>query len=252
MLGEIGTLTWTRRTNGKLTRGERARYIAAVLAVQARATPLLLASRAGWRSRHPTALADIEPPDSALARDVIEACTELLPRFVLEHSFRSFLYARALATREGVSPDEELMFVATMFHDAGALEPDMRAGGRCFTLGGAEQAEEQLRAAGFPPEACDAVSEAITLHINPEVSRRHGELAHCVHDGVLLDVVGLRGWELERDAIRAVRERHPRLDATRQLTGLVRAQAKAIPACRIAAALQAGFGVALKFGPWQD
>ena len=87
---------------------------------------------------------------------------------------------------------------------------------------------------------------------SPSVPRSHGDLAHVVHDGVLLDVVGLRGWQLEREAISAVRERHPRLDATRRLADLLRAQAKAIPQCRAAAALQAGFGVALKLGPWQD
>ena len=29
VLGEIGTLAWTRRTNGRLSRSERLRYVAA-------------------------------------------------------------------------------------------------------------------------------------------------------------------------------------------------------------------------------
>ena len=33
---------------------------------------------------------------------------------------------------------------------------------------------------------------------------------------------------------------------------LLAEQARAIPACRTAAALGAGFGLALKLGPWQD
>jgi hypothetical protein len=252
MLGEIGTFEWTRRTNGRLTRAERARYIAVVLGVQAKATPLLLASRLGWRSRRRAGLSDLDPPDSRVVRETAEACAELLPPFIVGHNYRSFLYARALAQLEGLRPDEEALFVAAMYHDAGALEPDLSDGGRCFTLSGAEQAEARLRDAGFPADSCELAADAVTLHANPTVSRKQGELAYVLHDGVLLDVVGLRSWQLEREAIRSVRERHPRLDATRRLGQLVKAQGDAIPACRIAAAFQAGFGLAMKLGPWQD
>ena len=42
--------------------------------------------------------------------------------------------------------------------------------------------------------------EAITLHLNPAVPREQGAVQHLTHDGVLLDVLGVRAWELDPEA----------------------------------------------------
>jgi hypothetical protein len=254
VIGEIGTLDWTRRTNGILSGRERARYMAAALAATGRASPRLLASRLGLRGRGRAGLdeAGLRPPDSKLAREAAEACEELMPRVIVEHNFRSFVYARALGALEAVEHDEELLFVATMYHDAGAMEPDLAEGGRCFTLRGAELAERRLADGGSAGERSRAAAEAITLHINPKVTAEQGPEAHLMHGGVLLDAVGLGYWQLERGTIEAVRAKHPRLGFSAEGGGLLRAQGRAIPDCRIAAAFRAGFGLALRLGPWQD
>lgn len=254
MLGEIGTLSWTRRTNGLLSRAERMRYVAAVVAEQARVAAPLLAFRLGRGARRQAAIGedDLRIPDSQVARDAVQTCDATQPRMIVEHNYRSFIFARALGSLAGVSHDAELLFVATMFHDAGAMEPDRSAGGRCFTLKGAADAESHLAGAGWEPDRCVAAAEAITLHLNPAVPLERGPEAHLMHDGVLLDAVGLRAWELRKDAIERVRARHPRLRFSQDGGRLLREQARAIPACRTAAALGAGFGLALRLGPWQD
>ena len=254
MLGEIGTLAWTRRTNGLLSRPERLRYVAAAVREQARAAAPLLAFRLG-RSSHRQAAIDedgLRIPDSQVARDAVQACTAVQPRMIIEHNYRSFIFARALGSLVGIGHDEELLFIATMFHDAGALEPDRADGGRCFTLRGAADAESHAAAAGWPAKRCAAAAEAITLHLNPSVSLERGPEAHLMHDGVLLDAVGLRAWDLRKDAIERVRSRHPRLRFSQEGGRLLAHQARAIPRCRTAAALGAGFGLALRLGPWQD
>ena len=254
MLGEIGTLAWTRRTNGLLTRPERVRYVAAAVSEQARAAAPLLAFRLGRGARRQAAIDEdgLRIPDSQVARDAAQACTAVQPRSIIEHNYRSFIFARALGSLAGVSHDEELLFVATMFHDAGAMQPDRSDGGRCFTLKGAADAESHLAAAGWPAERCAAAAEAITLHLNPAVPVERGPEAHLMHDGVLLDAVGVRAWQLRKDAIERVRARHPRLRFTQEGGRLLAEQARTIPGCRIAAAHGAGFGLALKLGPWQD
>ena len=241
MLGEIGTLSWTRRTNGLLSRAERMRYVAAVVAEQARVAAPLLAFRLGRGARRQAAIGedDLRIPDSQVARDAVQTCDATQPRMIVEHNYRSFIFARALGSLAGVSHDAELLFVATMFHDAGAMEPDRSAGGRCFTLKGAADAESHLAGAGWEPDRCVAAAEAITLHLNPAVPLE-------------LDAVGLRAWELRKDAIERVRARHPRLRFSQDGGRLLGEQARAIPACRTAAALGAGFGLALRLGPWQD
>ena len=249
MLGEIGTLAWTRRTNGLLSRRERIRYVAEVVREQARRGPRLLAWQLG-RGDGSGEIGDdsLRIPDSKLAREAVEACRPVQPPMVIEHNYRSFVYARALAALHRVAHDPELLFVAVMFHDQGVAEPE----GRCFTLRGAEEAESHLARAGRPPADCAAGAEAITLHLNPAVAPEQGAEAHLLHDGVLLDGVGLRAWELRREGIERVRARYPRLRFSQDGGRLLSQQARAIPRCRTAAALQSGFGLALRFGPWRD
>ena len=249
MLGEIGTLAWTRRTNGLLSRGERIRYVAAVAREQARRGPRLLA----WRLGRGDGSGEIDPdalriPDSKLAQETVEACRAVQPEMVIEHNYRSFVYARALAALDRIEHDPELLFVAVMYHDHGVAEPD----GRCFTLRGAEEAERHLERSGRPPAECAAGAEAITFHLNPAVAPEQGAEAHLLHDGVLLDGVGLRAWELRREAIERVRARYPRLRFSQDGAKLLSQQAREIPHCRTPAALQAGFGLALKLSPWRD
>jgi hypothetical protein len=254
VLREIGTLEWTRRTNGLLSRPERTRYMAAVVRVQARAAPRLLAYRLGWTSRRARATDDgaLAIPDSKIAQDAVAACRAVQADTVIQHSYRSFLYARALGALTRIEHDPELLFVATMFHDQGVMEPDLTDGGRCFTLRGAADAEAHLAANGRPSADCASAAEAITLHINPAVPLEQGPEAHLMHDGVLLDLAGARAWELRRETVENVRSRHPRLRFSQEGRRLLGAEARAIPRCRAAAAFGAGFGLAVRLGPWRD
>jgi hypothetical protein len=239
VLGEIGTLAWTRRTNGLLSRPERARYIAATLREQARQGPRLLAWRLGRDGKGDIGEESLRIPDSSQAREALEVAKAVQTRSLVEHSLRSFVYARALGAINRLDHDPEPMFVAAVLHDQGAVETTSR----CFTLAGADEAERL----GGPSAA-----EAITLHINPNVPPEQGPEAHLLHDGVLLDAVGLRAWELRRDAIERVRARHPRLRFSQEASRLLSEQARALPKCRTAAAMRAGFGVTLKLAPWRD
>jgi hypothetical protein len=252
ILGDIGTLGWAKRTNGILGRGERARFVAAILLEQGRATPRVLAVRAGvGKRRAGPDPSELTPPDSALAREVIDVCAGELAEAVVEHSYRSYLYARALAVVDGIECDEEATFAGAMLHDYGIKDiPQLRD--RCFTLPGAERAEELGEGAGWEAERTHAAAEAITLHLNPVVPVEQGAVQHLVHDGVLLDAVGLRAAELDAEGIRHVRERHPRLGFNRVGLDALREHGRSVAGCRTEAVVRTGFGLALRLGPWQD
>jgi hypothetical protein len=247
LLGEIGTIEWSRRTRGILGRGEKARYLAATVLTTSRALPRLLLSRAGRRGSGPDP-SQLAPPDTAFARDVVEACAELEP-MVIEHSYRSFLFARALGMAEGIACDEEALFVAAMFHDWAFSTMD-RLSDCCFTFAGAEVAGEFLEGSPLSPELRHDVLDAITLHFNPAVPPEQGAVQHLAHDGILLDVVGVRSWELDPAGVGRVAERHPRHGFTVRGEPLLRAHARRVSGCRVGAAFLAGFGPALKTSPW--
>jgi hypothetical protein len=248
LLGEIGTIEWSRRTKGILGRGERARYIAAFTLALMTATPRLMAAKAGMRGSGPDP-SELTPPDTPFAKDVVEACTELGP-MVLEHSYRSYIYGRALGVANGIECDEEALFAATMFHDYGFKGIEQLTD-RCFTAAGAESAEEFLEGSSLTEGSRHDVLDAITLHFNPTVRPQQGAVQHLTHDGVLLDVVGARSWELDPAGVRRVAERHPRHGFTVDAEPVLRGHVGRVPGCRVAAAFRAGFGQALTLSAWR-
>lgn len=248
LLGEIGTLEWARRTNGILGRGEKARFLAAVVLRTSRVLPRLLAMRAGLRGSGPDP-SKLTPPDTPFAREVVEACSALEPT-VIEHSYRSYLYGRALGLAEGIECDEEALFAATMFHDL-AFPAMESLTDKCFTLAGAEGAEPVLSRSSLPESTRSDVLEAITMHINPAVPPEQGAVQHLTHDGVILDVLGVRAWELDPEGVQRVARDHPRLGFTLAAEPVLHGHGRRVHGCRAGALFLAGFGPALKTSPWR-
>lgn len=251
LLGEIGTIEWTRRTKGILGRGERARFIAAVVLRTARELPRLLGLRSsGGAGRAGADPSRLTPPDTPFAREVLDACAELEP-MVIEHGYRSYLFGRALGQAEGLECDPEALFAATMFHDfafarIGEIERE------CFTLAGAEEAARLLASSSLGEDRHRDVLDAITLHLNPTVPRERGAVQHLAHDGIGLDVLGMRAWELDREGIGRTFERHPRHGFNRKAIPLLRTNGRRAPGCRAAALFASGFGRAAKASPWHS
>lgn len=248
LLGDIGTIEWSRRTRGILGRGERARFFAATVLRTSRALPRLLASRGGSRGSGPDP-SKLAPPDTPFARDVVAACKDLDP-MVIEHGYRSYLFGRALGEAEGLHCDEEALFAATMFHDY-AFETMGELRDRCFTFAGAEVAARFLESSPLSATARHDVLDAITLHLNPHVPPEQGPVQHLAHDGIVLDVLGLRGWELDPAGIRRAFERHPRHGFTVRGEPLLRAHGRRVRGCRAGVLFRAGFGLGLRTGPWR-
>lgn len=248
LLGDIGTIEWCRRTRGLMTAGERMRYMTAVLLETSRSLPRLLLSRAGVWRRGPDP-SSFKLPDTAFAREVLAVCAQLSP-MLTEHSLRSYLFARALAAVDGEHVDDEALFAATMLHDCAFPEVDDPSDDRCFGLRGAERAEALLQRAPFDSATRHAVLDAITLHLNPYVSAEQGALQRLTHNGVMLDVVGIRAWELDRAGIDRVNGAHPRHAFLHiGFQGFV-AHGARLPRTRAAAAVRCGFGMARRIGPF--
>jgi hypothetical protein len=214
----------------------------------ATATPRLLAARAGRRGTGPDP-SQLTPPDTPFARDVVEACAELDP-MIVEHGYRSYLFARALGAVEGIDCDDEALFAATMLHDY-AFETMDTIADKCFTLVGAEVAADLLGRSPLAPSLQHDVLDAITLHLNPSVRREQGDVQYLTHEGIIVDVIGLRSWELDRQGVTRVAERHPRHGFTVRGEPLLRAHARRVHGCRAGALLRAGFGPALRLGMWR-
>ncbi|HKJ37030.1 MAG TPA: HD domain-containing protein [Solirubrobacterales bacterium] len=223
------------------------RFLAALGIAQAKGTPAMLSGRLGRGGVGPDP-SEVLPPDSQLARETLEDCRNELAPTVVEHSLRSFVFARALGLANGIDADPEELFVAAMYHDYSFNQIDDLTD-RCFTLPSAEHVEERCRAAGWEPGRAERVAEAVTMHINPAVPLAHGPVQHLVHDGIFLDILSLRATELDRAGVRRVFERHPRMGFNEVGPAKLAEHGRRVPACRAAAAFQGGFRLALKLAP---
>ena len=242
MADRIGTLAWTRRTRGRLSPRERLTLTTRGVASQIRALAEVVVYSTG-RGRDGLARLDLESmklPDSAAAREA-EAIADRFPSFIWHHSHRSYLWAAALGARDGLRYDAEFLYIACLMHDAGLMADGRSQAGDCFTLASAAAAERCAAGGDWEESRRERLMEAITLHINPTVSRQEGVEAHLLTVGSTLDALALRGaWRIDPATKSAVLERHPREGLKRELVPLLKAHGRDATRARIAFYLRYG------------
>jgi len=246
--GFPGTLSWLRRTGGRLSVEDRAALVPKLLGTLPRVAGVFLPglSRGKPPALDPTLFV---VPDSRIAHEALEQANDSLPEFLLNHSHRSFLFGVLLAQLDGVTFDRELLFVACMLHDLGL---DASDGSECFTAVGAREAELLAGRHGVESERAERMAEAITLHCNPGVEDADGVEARLIHEGAGLDVLGLRYRELDPEAIGAVLERHPRFAFKEEFARAWTREAEIFPEGRAHFLNRwAGFSLAVRMAPFE-
>jgi hypothetical protein len=128
-------------------------------------------------------------PTGALADSSLATARSSVSRSIVDHSIRSFLFARLLATEEGclhdAGYDEDLLFAATVMHDLGLGEH--ATGEARFEVEGADLAAAVLRQHGVAEPDIAQVWEAIALHSSVGIADRRGLLTSLTHKGVFID-----------------------------------------------------------------
>ena len=227
----VGTLEWTQRTGGRLSGREQAAMAAQAVRFGIGALPGLVRRRIDRDPR------DVPIPDTAAVREAQEEC-DALPDGLPGHSRRTYLYGMLLGEADGLRPDPELLYIASLLHDVGM--PEARDD-RCFTVLSAE------RALGWDDPRARRAAEAITLHLNPHVPPSRGVEAHLLRAGAGLDTIRMRAWELSRATRRAVRELQPRDGFPEAFRALITEHARLAPRSRSAWNLRyARFGELLR------
>ena len=128
-------------------------------------------------------------PTGELADASLAIARSSVSRSIVDHSIRSFLFARLLADHEGclndADYDEDLLFAATVLHDLGLGEH--ATGEARFEVEGADLAAAVLRRHSVAERDIDRVWEAIALHSSLGIAHRRGLLTSLTHKGVFID-----------------------------------------------------------------
>ncbi len=251
----IGTLTWARRSGGRLSAWERFAYARATIARTLRSETGRVVRRLGFAGPKQVslALAEIPLPRTATAAAAGALCTESSTPALANHCHRTYLWGALLAARDGIAFDAELFYVASLLHDLGITERFAPHGEvACFAFSGAEAAERFARNAGWTPLRAHTLAEAICLHLNPIVALKEGPEAHLLRQGSGLDVVGLRFSEIAAESRAEVLARHPRLGLSNELAATLDRDARQHPGTRMAGLCRLGFAHRVRTAPFPD
>jgi HD domain len=166
-------------------------------------------------------------PTGALADASLALARSSVSRPIVDHSIRSFLFARLLADRDGslkdADYDEDLLFAATVMHDLGLGQH--ATGEARFEVEGADLAAAVLRGLGVAERDVDRVWEAIALHSSLGIAHRRGLLTSLTHRGVFIDAG--RITDVVTDRLRQeVLNAFPRPAGDRSLADAIVAHAK--------------------------
>ncbi len=93
--------------------------------------------------------ARLDAPNTVLTR-AAERRRQDPSRPLLNHSFRTYRFGRALGELEGIDVDEELLFAAAMLHDTGLVAP---TGAADFTLASSRFARDVAEEVGLSTAA---------------------------------------------------------------------------------------------------
>ncbi|EFV13429.2 HD domain-containing protein [Segniliparus rugosus] len=241
---------WAARTGGELGTAQRRELLRAL----ARALPGLVSdvvrTKLGRRGQGRVAFGSIRTPDSALALAAEQEARDCLSPHVLEHSYRTYFFGKALAELDGAQVDDELVYVASLLHDLQLEDPTP---GRCFAVVGGERAARFALAQGASPARAEAVGAAIGAHITLGASDDLGDPGGFVSAGAGTDVFGFRMSELDSAWVDELLARHPRLGFKRRMAEAWAAESAAVPKGRAAWLTRyAAFPLLIKLAPFEE
>jgi hypothetical protein len=248
----MGTAAWTMRTGGRLDAPERRRLVADLARVHvgnAVGRLSVLAHLDPGRNAY-VPPARLVPPDSPLTRAAQDAASRALPATLLNHSYRTYQFGRALGELEEVEVDAELLYAAALLHDTGLV---LASGRDDFTLTSARVARDVAEQVGLSTAATETLQTAITMHHSPRVTLAAGPVAYLLSAGAGLDVAGLRCWELPRAILADAVRDHPREGFKKYFVQAWADEAARVPRGRARVLRRYGaFTAAIRLAPFEE
>jgi HD domain len=183
-----------------------------------------------------------------VAARAAELSVRASPRFLFNHTVRTYAWGCMLAEAEGVGFDRELYLVASLLHDLGLTEA--HDGPRCFEHESAAAAAAFARGAGWDGPRVEALAEAIRLHMQGRVILEDGPEAYLLTEATSCDVGGHRFDALEPARRARVLALAPREGFKAGFTRLVEDQARRKPGCMADLWLRRGLAARIAAAPF--
>ena len=172
-------------------------------------------------------LSAVPVPDTPVALEAASLLANQAPGVLAAHSYRAYLFGGMIGTRDGLSWDPELLFVAAMLHDLGLT--DFVGGEGPFEQRGAASAESWLRDQGWPGERAAIVAKAIRMHLDVGRADKERPEVALLHFGTAADVTGMRLEDIHPQTVEQVIDTYPRQGFKTFFADKIRSEARAQP-----------------------
>jgi hypothetical protein len=122
-----------------------------------------------------------------------------------------------------------------------------------FTLGSVARRLSCATAAGLDGGRADLLADGICVHTTPGIRvDTDGTIGCYLQWGAMVDGAGLRMWDIAPRDIEEVLRRYPRGDFKRELIGMMRAEAAAVPRGRFGLLVRSGLPLAVRMAPFDS
>ncbi len=206
----FGDMAWAARTGGRVGTYDKLAQLWAV--VKMRVALALRGARELATGDIDRLVGEIELPTTPLVERAAALVVELGPPALTGHALRTWAWGAIFGARDGIAFDREALALASLLHDVALVRRTPQV--TCFAADGASQAVRALADWGADDELQQLVGDAICMHVRVDVPLACGSIAHLVHAGAGLDVIGRRRGELAAELRDRVHARHPRGELT--------------------------------------
>jgi hypothetical protein len=170
---------------------------------------------------YPTEVADIKLPATPLCTKAYELCRSSTPRFLLNHSMRTYLFGALHAAHHHQEFNAEEAFTAAVLHDLG-LVPSFASKEASFEIDGANRADQFSREQGASVAESNTIWNAIVMHdMRFAIPSHQSPEATLVAAGAGADVIGPDEGMFDRAAVAEVVAAFPRLKFKQQFIALL-------------------------------
>lgn len=246
----MGSLVWSRQTQGKMCFFDQVNYVKASIKVQ-------LKLFMPFQAHQPKDL-DLDTiviPDTPLVKETQAFVAEKLTDAFFNHSIRAYFWGSMLKMGDRREFDAETFYLSCLLHDLGIADQvhGHYADANCFTLESIQAGQQVLSKHGCSLQQQTVIDEAITLHLNPVVEgEKFGWVAHYLNAGTACDIVGARFKQISRNNRKSVLQKYPRMDLKHDVIRVMRREAELHPCSRMALMKRFGFFNLVKNAPFDS
>lgn len=212
MSAKLGSYRWSERSHGLLNRSEKRQLMRMLVQTQLNETLqrwlywLKPAAKRRWVD-----LNQLNVPDTAWIAEVDDYVNHQQSTVMTLHCLRTWAFGWVLGQAFKLEFDEEVLYSASMMHDLGLTEGcQSQLQTTAFQVVGAREAHDfcqTQRSLSF----AEQVYEAISLHLNPWLSRsQHSHEAFLLKTGAHMDVIGAYHFWLTPNELVTIHQRYPR------------------------------------------